>query len=184
MKHVLLIQGAGAGAYEEDKILADSLRRALGPSYEVHYPAMPNEDDAPYDEWAQQIERKIAELQEPIMLVGHSVGASVLMKYLSETEIRKPVAGIFSISNPFWGGDGWRYEGWEELALPPDLPAKLPNGAAIFLYHTRDDEVVPFDHLALYAQALPHATVRERNTGGHQFNNDLSVVADDIRSLQ
>lgn len=184
MKHVIFIQGAGAGAYEEDKRLADSLRRALGPSYEVHYPAMPNEDDAPYEEWARQIERNLAELQGPIVLAGHSVGASVLLKYLSEATVRKPVAGVFLMANPFWGGDGWRYEGWEELALPRNLAAKLPKGASLFLYHCRDDETVPFDHLALYARALPHATVRELDTGGHQLNNDLSVVAEDIKSLQ
>jgi hypothetical protein len=53
----------------------------------------------------------------------------------------------------------------------------------ISLYHCRDDAVVPFDHLALYAQALPRATVRAFDEGGHQLNNDLSAVARDIASL-
>jgi len=181
--NVLFIQGAGAGAYEEDKKLVNRLERELGSSYEVHYPAMPNEDDAHYDQWSRQIERDLLKLRGPIALVGHSVGASVLVKYLSEADPRNRVAGIFLMANPFWGGTGWRYEGWEELALSPQSALKLSSWAAIFLYHARDDETVPFDHLALYAKALPHAKVRQLKTGGHQLNDQLSVVAEDIRSL-
>jgi len=31
------------------------------------------------------------------------------------------------IANPFWGGKGWRYEGYEELALPKGVAARLPS---------------------------------------------------------
>ena len=106
------------------------------------------------------------------------------MKCMSEIEVNKPIAGIFLIATPFWGGNGWRYEGYEELALPKGFAARLPKGAKLFLYHSRDDEVAPFAHLALYAEQLPQATVREFNGRGHQFNNDLSEVAADIISLQ
>jgi uncharacterized protein len=44
--------------------------------------------------------------------------------------------------------------------------------------------VVPFAHLALYAEQLPQATIREFDGRGHQLNNDLSEVAADIASLQ
>src|SRR5215213_3127277 len=94
-KHVLFIQGAGAGAYEEDKKLATSLRKELGADYEVHYPAMLDEDNAPYEQWKQQIEKEMAAIPGPIMLVGHSVGASVIMKFMSETEVKKSIAGVF-----------------------------------------------------------------------------------------
>jgi len=58
-----------------------------------------------------------------------------------------------------------------------------PKGAPIFLYHSRDDEIVPFAHMAIYAKKLPQATIRKFNGRGHQFNNDLSEVAKDITSL-
>ena len=182
-EHVLFIQGAGRGAYDEDKRLAESLRRTLGPRFEVRYPAMPNEDDAPYEQWRQQIEQELADVGGPVVLVGHSVGASVLMKWLSERKDKKALAGVFLVACPFWGGDGWRYEGYEELALPPGFAAGLPPWTPVYLYHSRDDATVPFDHLALYAQALPQATVRAFDEGGHQLNDDLSAVARDIASL-
>ncbi len=142
-KHVLFIHGAGEGAYEADKKLAASLEKTLGTNYEVHFPAIVDEGNVPYEQWKPQIEQELAAMPEPIMLVGHSVGASIVIKWLSETEVKKPIAGIFLIAAPFWGGDGWRYEGYEKLALPEGFAAKLPQGVPIFLYHSRDDEVVP-----------------------------------------
>ena len=182
-KHILFIQGAGQGAYDEDQALTASLSQALGPGYEVHYPAMPDENNASYEQWKQQIEKELAAIPGPIMLIGHSIGASVIMKYLSEAAVTKSIVSIFLIAAPFWGGDGWRYEGYEELALPEGIAARLPKGMAVFLYHCRDDEIVPFDHLALYAKVLPKATVRPLDEGGHQLNNDLSAVAKDVKIL-
>ncbi len=182
-KHIFLMQGAGASAYEVDKQLAMSLSRALGPQYEVHYPALPHEDDASYKEWKHSLEKELASMQEPVILVGHSVGASILIKWISEMEAEQPIAGIFLLACPFWGGNGWRYSGYETLMLSTDRVTNLSKNRPIFLYHCRDDAIVPFDHLALYAQILPEATVCIQDEGGHQFNNDLSFVAEDIKSL-
>jgi serine hydrolase len=182
-KHVLFIQGTGQGAHEEDKALVESLMAALGPEYVVHYPVMPNDGDAPYTQWKQHIESALASIPGPVILVGHSVGASVLMKRVSESKVEQPIAGMFLLATPFWGGDGWLYEGYEDLALPHGFAARLPQGVSIFLYHCRDDATVPFAHLALYAHVLPRATVRARAAGGHQLNNDLSEVAQDIKTL-
>jgi pimeloyl-ACP methyl ester carboxylesterase len=137
-EHVLFLQGAGSGAYDEDKRLADSLQRALGPRFEVRYPAIPDDGDAPYEQWRQQIERELAGVPGPVVVVGHSVGASVLAKWLSEREDEQAIAGVFLIACPFWGGDGWRYEGYEELELPSGFAAGLPPGMPIYLYHCRD----------------------------------------------
>jgi len=104
----------------------------------------------------------------------------MLLKYLSENESIKKIVGLFLISTPFWSGE----EEWvQPLKLREDFPNKLPKNIPVFLYHCRDDEEVPFEHLSLYAQRLPQATVREIESGGHQVNNDLSVVAKDIKGL-
>ena len=179
-KQVMFIQGAGKGAHREDEKLVASLRRLLGREYDVHYPAMQNEDDPDYETWKVQIEKNLLELEGVVIVVGHSVGASILIKCLTEVDTKK-IAGIFLIAAPFWGGEGWKYEGYETLALPEGHANQLPSNAPIFFYHSRDDEIVPFAHLALYAQKFPEATIRELNAGGHQLNNDLSEVAEDIK---
>jgi hypothetical protein len=106
------------------------------------------------------------------------VGASVLLKYLCEERAENPAAGLFLLAAPHWGEDEfWK---WDEARLPPDVAVKLSSIPRIFLYHSRDDEIVPFAHLARYAAKLPRATIREVDGRGHQFGNDLAEVAKDI----
>jgi predicted alpha/beta hydrolase family esterase len=181
---VLFIQGGGEGAYEEDGKLVASLRNALGDAYEVRYPQMPNERDPDYEPWKVKIGKELTALEGKVILIGHSLGASFLLKYLAEEKIEKATAGIFLMATPYWGGDGWQYEGYERVTLPEDFASKLSGGVSIFLYHHRDDEIVPFTHLALYAEKLPQATIRALDGGGHQLNNDLSEVAADIAGLK
>jgi predicted alpha/beta hydrolase family esterase len=130
------------------------------------------------------LEKELTLIHEPIVFVGHSIGASVLIKWMSEVEIEKPIAGVFLLACPFWGGNGWRYPGYEKLMVSGSRASHLSKSQPIFLYHCRDDAIVPFDHLALYAHIFPQATVRERDEGDHQFNNDLSFVSQDIQSMQ
>ena len=181
-KHVLFIHGAGEGAYEEDGLLVASLQNALGPAYVVHYPKMPTEDCATYEDWKAPIESVVATLDDEVMLVGHSVGGSVLIKYLSEQQVEQASTGLFLLAAPYWGADAfWT---WDEVRLPEDVAAKLASLPRIFVYHSRDDDIVPFAHLALYTAKLPQATIRAFDRRGHQFENDLAEVAEDIRSVE
>jgi serine hydrolase len=182
-KQALFIQGGGSGAYKEDEKLVDNLRNALGDAYEVHYPEMPMESDPDYRRWMPQIRTELAKLEGGMILIGHSLGGSFLLKYLSEEKTEMVIAGIFLIATPYCGGDGWRYEGYESVSLPKDFPSKLPSDTPIFFYHGRDDEIVPFAHLTLYAKKLPQATIHALDARGHQLKNDLSEVAVDIKSL-
>lgn len=166
---IVFIHGAGDGARAEDEALVRSLREAL-PELETLYPELPDEDEPQYDAWAKRIRAEL-----PAIVVAHSIGASIAAKCL----IGSDALALFLIANPFWGGAGWRYEGWQELAMPAEAAFDVP----VFLYHARDDEIVPFEHLALWSAALPAAVVREIEGGGHQLEGDLSAVADDIRSL-
>jgi uncharacterized protein len=177
---VLLVHGGGQGAYEEDRKLAASLRDVLGPGYDVRHPQMPDEDSPEYEAWKKQIATELAALDGEVILVGHSLGGSILLKYLSEEEVEKPVAGVFLIAPPYWGAEDWEVS---EYALQDGFASKLPGEMPVFFYHSRDDEVVPFAHLTLYAERLPQATVYEFDGRGHQFNDDLSEVARDIRRL-
>lgn len=182
-KPVLFLHGSGGeAAYEEDAILAASLQNALGSSYEVRYPKMPLEEGAEYADWKARIAAELAAGDDPIMLVAHSVGGSILLKYLTEEPIENSITGLFLLATPYFGGDqNWNYA---EMTLPSDFAAMLPRIPRICLYHSRDDEVVPFAHLALYAAKLPQATIRVFDARGHQFGNDLAEVAEDIKSAE
>jgi predicted alpha/beta hydrolase family esterase len=145
---------------------------------------MPKENDPDYQRWRAQIRKELASMRGNVILAGHSLGGSFLLKYLSEEKIETRVAGLFLIATPYWGGDGWRYDGYEAVALPEDFPSRLPKATPIFFYHSRDDETVAFAHLALYEEKLPEAAVRILDGRGHQLSNELSEVAADIKSLE
>ncbi len=177
---IVFFHGGGSiEDYDADQKLVDSLSAALGPGNPVHYPYLPN-DGTPDLGRRRQLHQEITKSTDDVILVGHSLGASMLLAYLSENQPTKPIAGIFLLAAPFWNGDA----DWvKAFRLQPGFAAKLNPGIPLFFYHCRDDEEVPFAHFEIYKQLLPWATFRQLETGGHQFNNDLKAVAADIRAL-
>ena len=104
--HVLFVHGGGEGAHEADEKLAASLRDALGGGYDVRSPKMPNEGSPEVEAWKDRISEELAAMDGEVVLVGHSVGAFVLLKYLSEEEPEKPVAGLLLVAAPYVGTGG------------------------------------------------------------------------------
>ncbi|MBC9796027.1 alpha/beta hydrolase [Sinomicrobium weinanense] len=179
-KQILFIHGGGEGGYKADTKLADSLRKELGDAYEVYNPEIHFNDTLPDFGWLKQIGKEISLTGEKIILAGHSFGASMLLKYLSENRVQKKIDGLFLAAPPYWSGD----EDWKQgIKLHKNFADSIPKDIPIFLYHCKDDEEVPFTHLKFYTQNLPQATVRKITGGGHQFNNDLSFMAKDMKSL-
>lgn len=181
-RQLLFIQGGGKGAHDEwDSKLVESLRRELGQDYEIRYPRMPSEDDPRYAPWKSTLEREFWTLQDGAILVGHSVGGTILVKVLAEQSTDRKFGAIFLIATPFVGDGGWSAD---DLQCPPDLGARLPKGVPIHLYHGLEDEVAPPSHIEHYSRAVPQARVHRLRGRDHQLNNDLKEVAAAILSLE
>ena len=180
MRHIIFFQGGGDREdYEADAKLVASLETNLGAGYSIHYPLLQT-DETPDLGRRRQIGNEISASPDNVTLVGHSLGASMLLVYLSETRIKRTIQSIFLLATPFWQGS----EDWvKALRLKPDFAKRLDKTIPLFFYHCRDDQEVPFEHMRLYKQQLPWATFRELAAGGHQLNNDLTIVANDIKSL-
>jgi predicted alpha/beta hydrolase family esterase len=182
MRQVLFVQGGGEDVHDQwDNQLVDSLKAELGSGYEIRYPVMPHEADPTYAGWKPAIQRELAALPAGAIVIGHSVGATVLLHLLAEWTPPSPLGAIFVIAAPFIGPGGWDSDDFEAR---PDLADRLPRGVPIFLYHGRDDDTVPCGHVELYARALPRAEVRRLAGRDHQLNNRLTEVATDIRRLE
>jgi predicted alpha/beta hydrolase family esterase len=156
--------------------LSDYLARELGDGYEVIAPTMPEPDDPHYQPWRDKIAADLAELEGEPILVGHSFGGTVLLKYLAEGTFRDPIRGIFLASVPYWGPD------FPEYVLRDDFADKLPT-TPIFLYHSRDDPEIPLSHLQVFQERLPAATARTIDGDEHSFTKGLPDLVADIRSL-
>ena len=180
-KQVLFIQGGGAGAHDEwDNKLVDSLRRELGPGYDVRYPRMPNEADPSYIRWKAALAEEIARLDDGAILIGHSLGGTILINALAEAPPTPRLAGIFLLAAPFVGAGGWPSDDIEPMA---DLGARLPPKTPIHIYHGSQDDTAPFGHADLYERAIPGAKLHRLPGRNHQLNDDLAEVAAAVRAL-
>ena len=108
VRHVLFVQGAGDEVHEKwDSKLVESLRRELGPGYEIRYPLMPNEADPTFATWRMALDKELATLQDGAVVVGHSIGGTILINALAESEPEAALGAIVLIAAPFVGSGGW-----------------------------------------------------------------------------
>ncbi|KJS20137.1 MAG: alpha/beta hydrolase [Hoeflea sp. BRH_c9] len=181
IRQVLFIQGGGEGTHDEwDNKLVDSLTAALGPGYEIFYPRMPNEADPDYLSWKQAIAQELARLGDGAILVGHSVGAAVLLNAIATDPPQRALGGLMLLAMPFFGEGGWPSD---DIGPQEKLGAELPGGLPVYIYHGNNDDTVPSAHVEHYAKAIPQAIVRRLSNRDHQLDNDLSEVGKDIKSL-
>ncbi|MDF7773740.1 alpha/beta hydrolase [Sphingomonas sp. AOB5] len=178
---ILFVQGAGEGVHDgsDDKLVA-SLKRELGGGYSVIYPRMPDEADPQYAIWRPALREALGGLEDGAVLVGHSVGGTMLIHALAEQAPDFRIGALALIAAPFIGKHGWPSD---ELAERHDFGERLPAGAPVFLYHGTADEEVPPAHLQLYVHTMPDAVARLLDGRDHQLGNDLSAVAADLAAV-
>jgi uncharacterized protein len=178
---VLLVHSSGPqGAGEGSAPFVARLRDQLGSGQEVLFPEMPTPDDPHYRPWSERLGQLLAEADSPLVVLGHSLGSSVVLKHLAEAGPHQAIAGLILVATPFWGQSDWEAE-W---ALPEGWPADSTPLPPIHLFHSRDDEEIPFAHLELYAKRLPGAEVHPLDANGHLFDRgDLSEIVETIRNL-
>ena len=169
-------QGPGEGSDP----LVRRLREELGDAYEVRFPKMPGVDEPHYGPWRDRLLAELAAMSDPVIVVGHSLGASVVLQCVAQGLFDDSVSGLVLAATPYWGTSDWE----REWALPEGWPTEETRLPPTFLFHSRDDEEVPFAHLDLYAKRLPDAEVRALDGNGHLLDRgDLSELVGAIRSL-
>ena len=151
LAHSAGLQSApGEGSFD----LAQYLRNVAGANSELIFPVVKDPDNPSYKNWKTLLDTEIEKLQEPVILIGHSLGASVLLKYLSEEQPDLQIKGLFLVAAPQWSSDGWDTK---EFALQQNDPAKLIQVDQLYFYHCIGDPIVPFEHLNYYRDAFPDA---------------------------
>lgn len=179
---MLFVHSAGSQRPGEGSShLVAYLKASLGHAYEVQCPEMPDPEHPRYALWKARLEEELIALAGEVVLAGHSLGGSILLKYLSEESCTLPIAGLFLVAAPYWGKEEWEVD---EYLLVEDFAATLPPIRNTFLYQSRDDEVVPFSHMAYYREKLPGAEVRELQGFGHEFRSGLPQLVHDIVHME
>ena len=154
------------------------LRKELGEEYEVILPVMPNKTNARFEEWKIWMDKLIPFLNDDVMLIGHSMGGSFLAKYLSQNKFPKKIKGVFLVSAMFdYDDEGYTLQ---SFSLPDKLDLQTDK---IYLYHSRDDKVVPFRSLESFKLKLTNAMVRVFEDRGHINQDKFPELVEDIKSL-
>ncbi|MDO4773544.1 MAG: alpha/beta hydrolase [Candidatus Saccharibacteria bacterium] len=125
---------------------------AAFPDADILLPTMPNSANAQFDEWVIWFEKMIPFFKDDVRLIGHSLGAMFLAKYLHERPLAHPVRQLHLIAGGYDNPDHDYGSFMIESATGLEQSA-----AEIHLYHSQDDPIVPFTELTKFQADLPTA---------------------------
>lgn len=157
-----------------------NLQKVLGDSYEVILPRMPNSGNARYAEWKIWFEKFVPLFEENIIFIGHSLGGIFLAKYLSEEKYPKKIRATLLVAAPYNAPDDHPYVDFNILT---DLSGLQEQGGEIILYHSKDDQVVPFSNFKRYQRELPSAQTRIFEDRKHFNDASFPEIISDIQKL-
>jgi hypothetical protein len=183
MPQILFIHSAGPqGDNEGSAPLLSDLRQALEPAIAIVAPAMPDTATNPTAKrWDAAAASAIAAMQSPYALVGHSLGASTLLRCLTATDPPPGLAGVVLISAPWWGSPT---DDPDSFAMPPGFAKRLGQLPKLLFITSRDDEIAPRPHAQQYVEAIKGAELKLLNGHGHEFARGSNIpVIEAIRDL-
>jgi predicted alpha/beta hydrolase family esterase len=165
--------GEGKGSFD----LVRYLESKLSDKFEILFPIIDTPSSPTYQKFKKMFASEFTKITEPVILIGHSLGGSTLLKYLSEEKPDVSITALFLVATPHWGGN------MKEFQLKENFQISLPTIPLIFLYHSKNDPVVPFEHLEFYEKVFKKATVRKLSGKEHTFSIGLPELVSDIQSM-
>ncbi len=166
--------------YFRGKNWKETLEGSLGSDFEAIVPRMPNKFNAKYEEWKIWFEKIIPLLQGEVTLVGHSLGGIFLAKFLSENDFPKKIKSLHLVAAPY---DDESEESLGDFALEHNLENVSKQVSDIFIYHSRDDHVVPFHEAEKYKKAFPSATFTVFENRGHFNQENFPELVNNIKLM-
>jgi len=116
-------------------------------------PNFPNSQNAKYSEWRLFFETWIHQIlsSSEIVLIGNSLGGCFLLKYLGENpslSFVEKIKNIHLIASCMSAGD---------FSLPENYDFLQKLGNRVHIWHSEDDDVVPFSIGQRLSEILPEA---------------------------
>ncbi|AOM80013.1 alpha/beta hydrolase [Pedobacter steynii] len=177
---ILLIQGAGLVTTEEEQIIVDALRAELGEGFNIIYPPIPDADNPSYESWDGVLMAGLKELSGKVILLGHSLGASVILKHFSREPVPDNVIGMILFGAPYWKDQNWDVS---EYVIEDDFLGNLSKLDNVHFYYSTADEVIPKHHFETYQKLMPQAHYRLLSGMDHSYHKAIPNMIQDIRDL-
>lgn len=148
---------------------------------------MPNKNMATYKAWKIRFEKIFPYLNdEDLVIVGHSLWAMFLIKYLWENIFPLPggkkIKQLHLMSPVFDESDMSEEEkySWDFAYSPEIIPNIEDQVEEILLYHSTDDELVPYSHTEKIKAYLPKAKLITFHDRGHFLQPEIPEVIENI----
>lgn len=141
---------------------------AAFPGADILIPTMPNSANAQYDEWVIWFEKIIPYFSDDVRLIGHSLGAMFLAKYLHENPLKKPVHQLILLAAGY--NDNTEDYGSFMITSAKGIEKSADE---VHLLHSRDDFIVPYSELAKFEADIPTAHVHRFDNKNHFLDPDF-----------
>lgn len=169
--------------FEEKKIWRYALGEKFPSGFQYIAPQMPNKDMASYNIREIWFEKLFPYLEGNPIVIGHSLGGLFLSKYLAENTFPMSISQLYLLATP---SPDLFIQAWEYLADFPYEVSLLPHlekqVEQIFIYHSKDDLVLPFIHGERLAQYLPSAKFMVFEDRGHFNQAEFPEIVENILS--
>jgi predicted alpha/beta hydrolase family esterase len=167
-----LLRERSFNPYEERKYWRDAVAKNLLETHECHALSMPNKYWADYTAWKIWFEKMIPFLRDNVTLVGHSLGGAFLFRYLSEERLPITLTQVHLVApviEYLADCDGFLVDTqtWSGFKTPI---------AALHLWHSEDDSIVPISHSERVCELSPNAVL-------HRYTDRFHFIGDDFPEL-
>lgn len=157
------------------------LQSNLGNSYQVLLPTMPNKTNARYNEWKTWFTHVSELLGDDCILIGHSLGAIFLAKYLSEHEVSFKIKATILIAAPF---NDAATEDLTDFKIDSLTPLLEKQAGKLIFFNGPDDPSVDIAEVEHYKQYVPGAEFYTLPAPDHFVRTDFPELIARVKDLQ
>ena len=159
----------------------ERLQDNLGYAYQVLLPSMPNKTNARYSEWKTYFKNLETILTDDCILIGHSLGAVFLAKYLSENNISYKIKATILIAAPH--SDETEEDLTDfKIAVISDLFTKQAGKVTFFF--GLDDPVIAQSEIKKYQIEVPSAEFKIIPAPDHFMREDFPELTKLLTELK
>jgi len=156
------------------------LQENLGSDYQVLLPSMPNKTNARYSEWKLWFDHISSLFTDNCVLIGHSLGAIFLAKYLSENIFSVKIKATILVAAPY---DDESDEDLTDFKLNSLSGRLSAQGGRLVFFNGPDDPVIPVSDLAKYQHELPSAEYILMSAPDHFMRADFPELVDLLKEI-
>jgi uncharacterized protein len=151
--------------------------------FDVFKPSMPNSKNAKYNEWKIWFERYIPYIKNDLVCVGWSQGGYFFAKYLIENPVPVKIKALFLVAAPFQPDDFGGEDGGDFAFDGSQVGELAKKAEKIYIFHSKDDFVVPYEHALKYKEALSEAELVTFEDKNHFLIPEFPELIEKIRGL-